>query len=216
MGAFESTCLHQYIENTVSICNGDSMFFYGNYFSQSGLYTGQFTNSHGCDSIIAMNLVVHQLPLPVVSVNGFILTVQFFSQYQWQLNGTIIPGSTAMTDTAIVDGTYSVFVTDTNGCSATSDTVNIVGTKISEYAIISSIIFPNPATNEVTISSNSPFNGNQLKFINSLGALVKLINLPDNQNSMTISVEDLKQGIYTVEIISPTNILKTEKLVIIK
>ena len=216
MGAFESTCLHQYIENTVSICNGDSMFFYGNYFSQTGLYTTQFTNSHGCDSIIAMNLVVHQLPVPVVSVNGFILTVQLFSQYQWQLNGTTILGSTAMTDTAIVDGTYSVFVTDTNGCSATSDTINIVGTKISEYVFISSIIFPNPATNDVTISSNSLFNRKEIKLINSSGAIVKRINLPDNQNSMTISVDDLKPGIYNVEIISSTNILKTEKLVIIK
>ena len=216
MGAFESTCLHQYIENTISICNGDSMFFYGNYFTQTGLYTAQFTNSQGCDSIIAINLVVRQLPMPVVSVNGFILTVQSFSQYQWQLNGTIIPGSTAMTDTAIVDGTYSVFVTDTNGCSATSDTVNIVGTKIPEYVFISSIIFPNPASNDVTISSPSPFKGNQLSFINSFGAIVKSIKLPDSQNLITISVEDLIPGIYSVEIERSTAILKTEKLVIIK
>ena len=45
---------------------------------------------------------------------------------------------------------------------------------------------------------------------------MKILNLPDNQNLTTISLEDLKPGIYTVEIISSATIIKTEKLVIIK
>lgn len=75
--------------------------------------------------------------------------------------------------------------------------------------------FPNPATNEVSISSNFLFRGNQLRIFNSLGEIVKVENLPDNQNSIRISVEDLNQGIYMVEIINAKRILKVGKLLII-
>ena len=77
-------------------------------------------------------------------------------------------------------------------------------------------LFPNPTSNQVTISSSTTFLGNQLKIINTIGKLMKTIKLPDNQNLTTISVEDLEPGIYTLEILNSTTILKTEKLVIIK
>ncbi len=44
-----------------------------------------------------------------------------YVSYQWNLNGSPISGATANTYEATVSGSYTVSVTDSNGCSGTSD-----------------------------------------------------------------------------------------------
>jgi hypothetical protein len=48
--------------------------------------------------------------------------------YQWNLNGNVIPGATNSTYLVTNAGNYTVVVTQTSGCSATSNTVTASGT----------------------------------------------------------------------------------------
>ena len=51
----------------VTLCQGDSTFFNGNYYNSTGFQTVTFTSGSGCDSVVTLNLVVHPIPaVPVV------------------------------------------------------------------------------------------------------------------------------------------------------
>ena len=48
-----------------------------------------------------------------------------YASYQWNLNGAPIAAATSATFAATSTGSYSLTVTDANGCSATSNTVSV-------------------------------------------------------------------------------------------
>ena len=49
----------QYITNTVNICEGEVVTVGDNTYATTGLYTDNFTNIFGCDSVILTDLTVH-------------------------------------------------------------------------------------------------------------------------------------------------------------
>ncbi len=58
---------------------------------------------------------------PVVFPNGLLLTSTLTAvAYQWNLNGTPIPGANSISWTAQANGSYTVTITDSAGCTATS------------------------------------------------------------------------------------------------
>ncbi|WP_139205883.1 gliding motility-associated C-terminal domain-containing protein [Pedobacter sp. ok626] len=110
----------------------------------TGKYTVVVTNSNGCFSPVsdAFILTVNALPAkPGITGTAMIctgdvavLTASSGTNYQWYLEGTVIPGATAQTYDAKVAGKYTVVVTNTNGCfSPVSDaftlTVNALPAK---------------------------------------------------------------------------------------
>ena len=56
----------------------------------------------------------------MISANGADLVSSNGPAYQWYLNGNVIGGATDQQWTALVSGSYTVEVTDANGCSAIS------------------------------------------------------------------------------------------------
>jgi hypothetical protein len=68
---------------------------------------------------------------------------------------------------------------------------------LSELGFENSVIktFPNPATN--TITFETPLNFNNVSIYNSLGILIKTVNLME---SKTINIESLKSGIYFLKL----------------
>lgn len=69
---------------------------------------------------------------PVIIPNGNVLTSTLAVTYQWNLNGNAIPNATGQSWTAVQNGTYTVTVTDSLGCFATSGPYFITGVGISE------------------------------------------------------------------------------------
>jgi len=101
----------------------------------AGNYTVIITNSFGCTATSAV-FSVTVFASPVATITG---THSFcsggsaqlsatsstagsgtISSYQWQLNGSNIPGANAATYNATVPGNYSVIITNSNGCPTTS------------------------------------------------------------------------------------------------
>ena len=98
--------------------------------------TYTFTPSTGqCANNATMTVVVNPLPTPTVSANGpltfcqgssVILTATGGTSYVWYQNGTAVPGGTSNTLTVTQAGDYTVTVTNSNGCAATSGIQTVV------------------------------------------------------------------------------------------
>src|SRR5262249_29951464 len=118
----------QWYKDGVAIPGARSMSYTA---TQAGVYTAQL-NALGCHSQFGRNvtLTVNALPpTPTVSAGGstticqgssVTLTSSSATGNQWKLNGNPIGGATGQTFNATAAGSYTVTVTDANGCSATS------------------------------------------------------------------------------------------------
>lgn len=65
-------------------------------------------------------------PRPVITAIDDTLECSTATYYQWNRNGADIPGATAQRFVAMQSGAYTVRITDTNGCSSTSDTLHFL------------------------------------------------------------------------------------------
>ncbi len=105
------------IEN---ICQGQSYLIGNQSFNQSGNYAVTLTAANGCDSLVNLNLTVHQNPNAMIfgpdSVCiglSILLTAGVFDAYAWSPGGETTPSLTVTNG-----GTYGLTVTDQNGCTA--------------------------------------------------------------------------------------------------
>lgn len=117
----EDNCADVNVSETHAICRGSYYDFFGSILTESGIYTHTGTTADGCDSIVNLTLVVNELPTVIINgestfdIGGSTtLTAEGGVSYIWN-DGTTTPSIT-------VDacGTYSVTVTDFNGCSNTT------------------------------------------------------------------------------------------------
>lgn len=90
--------------------------------SSSGLYFVQVRDSNGCESISEMVeiIVFPQVPVPVIVQSNTQLLAPQAAQYQWFQDGNPIDGGIFSTFTPSSFGSYSVQITDANGCPAVS------------------------------------------------------------------------------------------------
>ena len=136
------------------------------------------------------------VPTVDITQNGNLLqTTTPGSSYQWFLDGQLIPGAFAdfyeLGPNA--SGVYTVQVTFPFGC-ATSPNLNIVGLEnmMEEFITVS----PNPCK-EFLVITNKGNQAIQATFWTMLGQKTKSVQLKNNSN--TISVSDLRPGIYWIQ-----------------
>jgi hypothetical protein len=168
------------ITGNTAFCNGDSTtitaqggttYLWNNNITEpsltlheSGIYTVTVTSQYGCSSTTSANIIKNSLPIPTITGAGTIcegqngaLTASGGVSYQWSNNV-----STATINPATA-GTYTVTVTNANGCSAVASTnitvnspplVNIIGD--TSFCQGSSIILAATGTENVSyLWSNS-------------------------------------------------------------
>lgn len=184
-----------------SICSGDSLLYNGNYYYQAGNYADTLSSVNGCDSIVVLSLTANVPDTPVITQNGYDLSVQTFASYQWIKNGTPITGANSATYTATENGTYTVQVVDANGCSTVSATVSVTGVGIGETTDYHIQLFPNPVSNFLMFR-NLPVNGKtEVHLFNTTGKLVLKKIMTEN----SLNVQLLPAGLYTLLIVSADN-----------
>ncbi len=101
--------------------------------TESGDYSVYVSDNNACEGISdGVSITVYDNPEPVINASGgdFVacvgqpgveLTADLgFIQYDWYQNGTLLQSNNNNTLLATVSGTYTVIVTDNNGCSGTS------------------------------------------------------------------------------------------------
>lgn len=77
-------------------------------------------------------------------------------------------------------------------------------------------VYPNPASNQVTITYAEEASNGKVIITDMLGALVQEVNLPANSNKVEVSTSKLNSGIYLYTIIAGDKKSTAQKLVITK
>ncbi|MFN5323969.1 MAG: T9SS type A sorting domain-containing protein [Bacteroidota bacterium] len=102
----------------------------------AGRYTVTVSNAHGCSNTSSAVDVTVTPQMPVITASGSLAVCQGGGvkinssiindvTYQWKKYGRNIPGATATALFTSGEGFFKVTVTDANGCSRTSDSVQV-------------------------------------------------------------------------------------------
>jgi hypothetical protein len=114
---------------------------------------------------------------------------------------------TTSTVTGLVAGTYTVTITDANGCTDVQTVVvNSMLTGITAGDLQSSVkVYPNPSKGNFSLDINAVSNDQYtLKIMNALGQVVlnRSIVVAAGNNILPVSIESMEPGLYIVQIIS--------------
>lgn len=144
-----------------------------------------------------VSIVVTDTPQVSISLSNGILSSSIASGNQWYKDGVLIPGATNQTYAPAENGNYYVVVT-TNGCSGTSNRVNVDGLSLNELRLSADDLklYPNPATNSINVANKSNLRMKSIQVTNVLGQQLKSFEV--NEKRFTINVSDLPDGIYQV------------------
>jgi PKD repeat protein/glucose/arabinose dehydrogenase len=191
-----------------------------------------------CSATSAVSVLnVTNNPAPTITAGGptsfcagqnVTLTANTFSGviYQWQKNGTDIPGATAQSYIASATGSYRVKET-ANGCikSATAVAVSvncrIAGTSSNEEVQTTNeietgiIVQPNPFSTSATllISNSIELKDAELVIFDILGNTVKRIN-HINDYIVLLEKENLHAGIYMIQLKNGSDRPLTSRIII--
>jgi len=119
--------------------------------SSEGSYVVQVSGSCSPASSSAVQIVVREVQLPTLSINGLSLQSSATISNQWLLNGVPITGATSQSLVASQTGRYAVRG-NVNGCGEAISAEVLITILANEDSALASIqAFPNPTTNRVTV-----------------------------------------------------------------
>jgi len=154
-----------------------------------GIYYVTVSSIEGCksnDSVLVNASQGIMASVDSISINGLAVVVNDGLppfKYIWNTGDTT---SAIMPDTS---GTYTVTVTDANGCSVVLEYIYVkVATK--DVKDIAVLIFPNPSTGIFNIKTDIILDRINVSDIN--GRILKSVELPAN----TIDLSELSSGVY--------------------
>ncbi len=158
-------------------------------------------NLNGCDSVITLNLVISDFSVSTNSDGFSISTPSFGDSYQWidcDNNYAEISGQNTQLFYPESNGNYAVIV-EQNGCSDTSDCVNISALAIFRQDDFKDLnIIPNPSQGLINIDFRKP-TWAQIEIYNSQGELIKRVIISDAVSSVEINFEGAP-GLYLFKI----------------
>jgi hypothetical protein len=173
--------------------------------SAGPLYT-QATNSSGCIAYSdTINIIQHPGPAtPVITLAGNTIISTPAFQYQWYFEGGPLAGETGQQLLAGFTGNYHVLVSDTNGCTAASDSVYYLVVGLGENVESGDInTWPVPARDQVFIEVPEDLGSSEWTIIvtDEKGALVGSRRVLAREQVLSVDVSNLSNGLYHFRII---------------
>ena len=221
--------------DTVIVC--DSYDWNGTTYFETGNYIYTSTNVNSCDSLANLDLTISQLEL--LSINGdqivftetdnniySISNPNASSTYYWSLSnnvGSIVGGNANNSEINITWGENDsetilcVFEEDEFGCQGEESCITIDvkrPSSIKDFEKDALLIFPNPFTNQTTVSFNNPTQSKaDIKVIDSRGRIVRNYDGFTGE-SIIIKKEKLSEGLYYIQLKLNNNV--TRKPIVIQ
>ncbi len=188
-------CTPDYVTDTVIACGSYTWIDSNTYTASTDTVTFLLTNAMGCDSLITLDLTINPYPDNNVTQTGTELAAdQSSASYEWLDcdNNFAQLGVTTQSYIPPVTGNYAVSV-DLNGCVDTSSCFLVDYTGVSEIYEDELVLYPNPATDELTVSGLDAISGfNHVRIVATSGAIVH----KQTSQSPTIDVSKLESGMY--------------------
>jgi len=207
------------ISGSTSICNGDSILLSGDNSSYTYLWNNQqmgpsiavdtagayfafAENNKGCRTLTD-TIQVEVIPLPaqpIIIQNGSSLSLNRSGSFQWYYNQNLMLGKTDSVLTATQSGDYYCIYTDSNSCSISSDTINLLITSLNQLQQQNFKVYPNPTTGILTIQTTTPQTIESIELYDLTGKVV-LRSFNDNmKQQFELNLSPLVQGIYFLRV----------------
>jgi len=170
----------------------------------SGSYTVTVYLDGGCSGTSEpVTVTVHPLPAkPSIYRTGDDLSTDTAYAYQWYFGDVEIPGGTSRSQRAVQTGTYRVKVTNSEGCSAMSETYMVTTLPAAHTPDAESFaidVHPNPAGDAITVSLRGLDHGTaRLRLYDPLGRELRSLTLESSAGAgiCSFSLAGLPPGIY--------------------
>lgn len=179
---------------------------YFNPTAASGTFYYFFYNwqiTEGCKSNrVPVTGVVNPLPSPpIINTNGTVLSSTSPNGNQWYLNGVAITGATGVSHNMNLTGagTYTVVVTNNNGCSSTSLPYLYTGLG-NDFETAGIHMFPVPANEFIIVEFDNeiPQEKISLKIYDVTSSINQIHTIRKGKNKLDVSA--LSAGSYLVEV----------------
>ncbi len=195
---------------TASLCVGQTYAYNGQFITQPGTYPFNLTSSVNCDSIVT--LILTQNDTSVTAGANNLSAHQGGAVYQWIncTTNTPVAGAVNQTFAPTANGTYAVVIT-ANGCSDTSSCHQFIISGINNLAQNNWTIYPNPATDNLLITSNHSVSNANIIIADISGKVIRKINSSISQQ-LLLDISELNKGIYQVTIQTETEIINLKFL----
>lgn len=140
--------------------------------------------------------------LPTIAQNGNTLTSSAITGNQWLQGNAPISGAVNQTYNVVNSGWYAVKVTNSNGCSRTSDSLFVQLTGLNDIEITSVVnVYPNPVMDKLNLTVNpaaGTLNGWTYSVMDATGRVVQFNHISNFTNSLDFS--QLAVGVYYLHI----------------
>jgi len=141
------------------------------------------------------------------------MTVNAFA-YQWYKDGISIPNAVSQYFVVLQTGTYSVRVTNEEGCNAVSDNVEVsildIGREFEEVATETFSLYPQPVTDNLNIRTNiGEVLVKAIALIDVSGkSIITLLgeHMIGNAYEWRLSTVNLENGVYYLIIITDNGV----------
>jgi trimeric autotransporter adhesin len=167
-----------------------------------GSYSVTVTDIAGCTSTASATVfAATPPPAPVITLALSILDCNApgMASYQWFLNGSPIPGGTGQTQPVTGAGTYTVTITDNNGCSATSIGFVVIGINAGNFDNALHV-WPNPARGTAFVTlSGTDLTPCDLTITDLAGRVMLRTAHVDLSTKVEIDLRKFAAGTYLVE-----------------
>lgn len=172
-------------------------------------YTVTATDINQCTATSNINVAIAALPIaPVITFTGGELASTPAYSYQWYVDNNLIPGANSMTVFPIGNGYYTVEISNSNGCTAVSDSILVVlDALVKMNGSAPFQIAPNPVFDAIHVTLNTNEEITRAVIFNASGAKVFEQN-GINAKALTIDVKHFSAGVYMVVIDSKSSSFK--------
>jgi len=183
-------------------------------YSATGTYPVKLiaSNSFGVDSVISTTYitVVAMPPAPTLTQNADTLTcLPAGYTYAWYKSGVLVPGQTSNTLVISAKGVYTVYLSNSIGCTMNSHiVVSTVVSGINEISLNDNInAYPNPTTGKLQVQLDMPGEADyRISLTDVLGQTVYNGKLHVNGSDVqTIDLSGYNKGIYFLAIEGPNS-----------
>lgn len=151
------------------------------------------TDMNGCIGSSTLDVTVSPAPTaPLITWADMVLSSSAAEGYQWYLDGTPIPDATEQAHAPLVNGTYTVMITDANGCSAISGPFFFGSTGVQQGATPLSRAWPQPVDEVLFISGIGA--GSTYRLLDARGSV--LLNGRALANDLQLEMSRFPAGPY--------------------
>lgn len=173
--------------------------------NSTGTYTVDIIAENGCasssESVVVSMYAVTEPVIEPDGTDGLAVNNVNATEYQWYLNGELIPGANGSSIEIISNGIYTVEIIDNNGCASESDPYEVAAVSVAELNASEISVYPVPARDIVTIEVESDVRITRIVVFSADGRKLDLpVNNYSSSDQIQLDISSWASGTYFIQL----------------